>query len=296
MAQEQPLTLEEHADLGVAPIPPEHKKGRAVLVYLSYTWLGLVLFMAVFASLLPLPSYVVPIGAPRTPPGFGPLGELLGTDGLGRSNLSRVVHGAQVSLVVATGAGLLGFTVGTLIGMLAGYFRRKLDAGVSLFADVLLAFPPLILLLALAAIITPNVSTIILGLGVVGLPTFIRLSRANTMAWSTREFVKAAQNMGAGHGRILFREILPNVLPSLLAYLPIVMASMIVAEGSLGFLGLGIPPPRPSWGGMINGGKSMIADAPHVVLVPAAFIFFTVFSLNQVGDHLRGRFDKAVSK
>ncbi|ROO87607.1 peptide/nickel transport system permease protein [Actinocorallia herbida] len=276
------------------PRVPAGTKQGSVLVWLSYGWLVLAIGLALVAPLLPLPSYSVPVDVPRLGPGFTSFALLLGTDDLGRSELSRVISGAQVSLVVSACAGMFGFVVGSFFGLIAGYFRRHLDTGISLLTDVMLAFPPLILLLAIASIVTPNITTVVLALGVIGVPTFVRLARANTLSWSTREFVRAARNMGFGHRRILFREILPNVLPPLAAYLPIVMASMIVAEGSLSFLGLGIPAPRPSWGGMISAGQSALSDSPHIVIVPSMCIFLTVFALNQVGDHLRGRLDRTV--
>ncbi|MGW1100367.1 ABC transporter permease [Streptomyces sp. NPDC002455] len=282
------------AAVAAEPKVPAGRKQRALLVWLSYGWLALAVGLALLAPLLPLPSYADPAGAPRLGPGLHSFALLLGTDDLGRSELSRVVSGAQISLVVSACAGLFGFVVGSFTGLVAGYFRRGLDTGISLLTDVMLAFPPLILLLAIASVVTPNIKTVALGLGVVGVPTFIRLARANTLSWSTREFVRAARNMGAGHQRILFKEILPNVVPPLAAYLPIVMASMIVAEGSLSFLGLGIPSPRPSWGGMISAGQSELSDSPHIVFVPSMCIFLTVFALNQVGDHLRGRLDRTV--
>ena len=276
------------------PLVPEAKKSRSILVWLSFAWIGVILFLAVFADLLPIASYSQPIGLPRQSIDFSSLDTVLGTDALGRSMLSRVIHGARVSLIVATVAGLVSFVIGGLVGLLAGYFGKWGDAVVTLMADVMLAFPALILLLALTTIMTPSVSILIIGLGITGIPTFLRLARANTLTWSSREFVRAALNMGAGNGRILFKEILPNILPPLAAYLPIVMATMIVAEGSLSFLGLGIPPPTPSWGGMINDGKDAIADNPHLVFIPAAVIFFTVFALNQIGDYLRNRFDRSM--
>ncbi|MDV7240941.1 MULTISPECIES: ABC transporter permease [Rhodococcus] len=276
------------------PAVPVVRKRRSLLVYLSVLWLVVLIAAALLAAVLPLAPFATPVAAPRLGPQFGSVELLLGTDTLGRSMLSRIIYGARVSLVVGTVAGLVGFVIGSLIGLFAGYFGKRLDAGVSLVADAMLAFPPLILLLALASILEPSVPTILLGLTLLVIPAFIRLSRANTMSWSSREFVRAARNIGAGNFRILFREILPNLLAPLAAYLPIVMAALIVAEGSLSFLGLGIPPPQPSWGGMINDGKDAIATSPHLVFVPALVIFFTVFALNQVGDHLRTKFDRTM--
>jgi peptide/nickel transport system permease protein len=276
------------------PAVPVVRKRRSLLVYLSVLWLVVLIAAALLAGVLPLAPFATPVAAPRLGPQFGSLELLLGTDTLGRSMLSRIIYGARVSLVVGTVAGLVGFVIGSLIGLFAGYFGKRLDAGVSLVADAMLAFPPLILLLALASILEPSVPTILLGLTLLVIPAFIRLSRANTISWSSREFIRAARNIGAGNFRILFREILPNLLAPLAAYLPIVMAALIVAEGSLSFLGLGIPPPQPSWGGMINDGKDAIATSPHLVFVPALVIFFTVFALNQVGDHLRTKFDRTM--
>lgn len=278
----------------VVPVVPAVAKQRSVLVWLSYAWLGAIILLAALAPLLPLTTYSTPVDSPRLPPSPGSLDLLLGTDSLGRSLLSRVIHGAQISLVVGVVAGICGFAIGSTLGLLAGYFGRRVDAVISLLADAMLAFPPLILLLALSSILTPSVRTILVGLTLLVIPPFIRLARANTMSWASREFVRAARNIGAGHFRIVTREILPNVLPALGAYLPIVIAALIVAEGSLSFLGMGIPPPQPSWGGMINDGKDAIADSPHMVFVPSAVIFLTVFSLNQAGDHLRVKFDKTM--
>lgn len=276
------------------PDVPKVRKRRSITVYLCYGWLAAVIALAALADVLPLPSYSIPVARPRQPPQLGSFELLLGTDQQGRSILARIVFGAQVSLLVGTVAGLIGTAVGTVLGMLAGYLGKAVDSVVGLFTDAMLAFPPLILLLALSSILTPSVKTLLVGLTLLIVPTFVRLSRANTLAWSSREFVMAARNMGAGHRRILVKEILPNLLPGLGAYLPIVMAALIVAEGSLSFLGMGIPPPQPSWGGMISDGKDGMADAPHMVFVPAVVIFFTVFALNQVGDHLRYRFDRTL--
>lgn len=282
------------ARVAAEPSVPRVRRRRSVLVLLSYAWLAVVILAAVLATVLPLPPYDIAVGAPRQLPRLGSLDLLFGTDQLGRSLLTRGVYGAQVSLLVGTVAGLVGSAVGLVLGMLAGYLRGWFDSLIRLLADAMLAFPPLILLLALSSVLTPSIPTIMIGLTLLVIPTFIRLARANTLTWSAREFVTAARTLGAGRGRILRREILPNLLPSQAAYLPVVMAALIVAEGSLSFLGMGIPPPTPSWGGMISDGKDAIGEYPHLVFVPAVVIFLTVFALNQVGDHLRHRFDRTL--
>ncbi|MFF0817226.1 ABC transporter permease [Rhodococcus sp. NPDC003318] len=276
------------------PVVRVKKKRHSVIVWLAYFWLALVVILAITANFLPIADYAEPVGPSRLPPSFSSIDLWLGTDSYGRSILSRCIYGARVSLVVGTIAGLAGLTIGTTLGMVAGYFGRKVDSVVSLLGDAMLAFPPLILLLALSSILTPSVQTILVGLTLVTVPSFIRLARATTISWSSREFVRAAKNLGASNSRILLKEILPNVLPSLGAFFPIVIAALIVAEGSLSFLGLGLPPPQPSWGGMINDGKSSIATSPHIVFVPSMIIFLTVYALNQIGDHLRLRFDRTM--
>lgn len=276
------------------PVVPAVKKKRSLIVYACYVWLLVLLAAAVLVGLLPLAGYSEPVGTSSLRPSLGSLDLLLGTDSYGRSILSRCIHGAQVSLLVGAVAALAGLVIGTTLGLLGGYLGRKVDWVITLLTDAMLAFPPLILLLALAAVLTPSVTTITIGLTLVTIPTFVRLARAQTISWASREFVRAARNMGARNGRILAKEILPNVLPALGAFFPTVVAALIVAEGSLSFLGLGIPSPRPSWGGMINDGRTSIESDPHLVFIPAAVIFLTVFALNQVGDHLRMRFDRTM--
>lgn len=277
------------------PIIAVPRKQFSVLVWFSYFWIALIVFLAVFASVLPIPAYDAVAGSPRLQPSFNGSFELwLGTDSVGRSLLSRLIYGAQVSLVVGTAAAGIGVTLGIILGLIAGYFRGVVDWIATLLADVVLSFPVLVLLLAITAIFSPSIWTILIGLAVAGTPTFMRLTRANTMAWASRDFVRAARNMGASNGRILIREILPNVVPSIAAYLPLVIAALIVAEGSLSFLGLGIPPPTPSWGGMINAGAAQLRTDPYLVFVPATVLFLTVFALNQAGEHLRLRFDRSM--
>ena len=291
VAAEQPSALIP-ATVGVAPVAQPLKRRRSFLVWLSGAWLALLVVVCLVAGLLPIPDYAAPVGFPRTPPSGASVGEWFGLDSLGRSVLSRSAYGGRVSLLLGAVAGITAMVVGTLLGLIAGYFRGIVDTLIMYFTDALLAFPPLVLLLAISSILQPSFRTLLFGLTVLVIPTFVRLSRANTLNWASREFVLAARNMGAGRMRIAFREVLPNVLPSVMAYFPTVVAALIVAEGSLSFLGLGIPSPTPSWGGMIADGKDYITTAPFLVFIPAAIIFLTVFALNQVGDHARTRFDR----
>jgi peptide/nickel transport system permease protein len=207
--------------------------------------------------------------------------------------LSRIAYGGRVSLLIGAVAGTIAIVTGTLLGLIAGYFRGIVDTVIMYITDAMLAFPPLVLLLAISSILQPSFTTLLFGLTVLVTPTFVRLARANTLNWASREFVLAAQNMGAGRMRIAFREVLPNVVPSVLAYFPTVVAALIVAEGSLSFLGLGIPSPTPSWGGMISDGKDFIREQPLLVLIPAVVIFLAVFALNQCGDYARAKFDRS---
>ncbi|RBY86995.1 ABC transporter permease [Blastococcus sp. TF02A-26] len=271
------------------PRLPAVRAHRSWLVALSAGWLALVVLAAVLAPVLPLTDYGQVAGPPRGKPELS-LDGLLGYDVLGRSMLSRIVSGAQASLLVGVVSGLIAFVVGSFLGLLAGFLRGVVDTVISFVTDTLLAFPPLVMLLALASVLRPSIGTLIVSLSLLMTPTFARLARANTMRWASREFVMAATNMGAGLPRLMGREVLPNVLPSVAAYLPVVIAALIVAEGSLSFLGLGVPAPTPSWGGMINDGQDLISRFPNLVFVPAATILLTVLALNIVGDRLRVRF------
>jgi peptide/nickel transport system permease protein len=269
------------------------RKGN-VFLWFGIIWLGLMTFFALTAPYLPLRGYGEIGSEIKLRPGFR-WHEPLGTDNLGRSEISRVINGARVSMGVGLGAVLLGMAVGIALGVTAGYFRGKIDTVISILMDALLAFPPLVLLLALASVLKPSLKNLILALGFLVIPTFGRIARANTLVIARREFVLAAKVMGATHWRLLIREVVPNVLLPVSSYAFIVVASLIVAEGSLSFLGLGVPPPQPSWGGMIAAGQPNLATDPHLVFVPALFLFLTVFSFNAVGDRVRARFDTRAS-
>lgn len=261
-----------------------------VAVWLALGWLVAVIGAAVLADLLPIADPHAIGRSYRAEPGTA--GALLGTDALGRDILARAVHGARLSLAVAFGATAIAAIVGTTIGMIAGYRRGAVDLGTDILTSTILAFPPLIFLIATVAALDPGVRTLVLGLAIVATPSFVRVARAATIADSTKEYVLAAQTLGASTLRILVRELLPNVVRPVLSFALVIAATLVVAEGSLSFLGLGVPPPAPSWGGMIANGQGDLARAPHIVMVPGLFFFLTVYSLNRIGDEVSARLGK----
>lgn len=264
--------------------------GGPILVRAALAWLVLIALLAICADFLPLERYDRTIGKPASSPSSS-FSMWLGTDGLGRSNMARVIYGARVSLAVGLISVAIAMTIGGLLGLFAGYLRGRFEKFVNILTDSFLAFPPLVLLLAITATMGSSLRTLVISLGVLSLPTFTRLARANTIAFAQREFITASRALGARAGRVVFRDLLPNVVLPVASYAFVVAAVVIVAEGSLSFLGLGLPPPTPSWGGMIAAGRDRLESDPLVVFVPAAVMFLTIFSLNVVGDRARTRFD-----
>ena len=220
---------------------------------------------------------------------------LLGTDTMGRDMLSRLIYGARVSLAAGLLAPCLGLLFGGTLGLAAGYRRGRLDSVAGAMMDAILAFPSIVLLLAMAFYLGPGVRNLIIALGMLTSPTFFRVVRANTLRFVDREFVLAARMLGRRDMEILFREILPNAALPVLAYALLVVAYMIVAEGIMSFLGLGVPAPTPSWGGMISAGREVLGEAPHVSLIPAGVMFLTVLSFNLLGGALRRRLERRES-
>jgi peptide/nickel transport system permease protein len=282
-------TLELVVNDDVAAAPMRRTRRLGPLFWMSIAWMALIFAVAILAPVLPLPSPTDMDMLERRAP-FS-LEHWLGTDGLGRDELARLIHGARVSLVVGLCAPVIGLSIGGALGMLAGYFRGRFGALVVGSMDVLLAFPPLILALAVTAYLGQSILNLTLILGVLGIPAFMRVARAATLTLARREFVIAAEALGATHARILLRELLPNVMLPLLAFFLLGVAVTIVAEGALSFLGLGVPPPVPSWGSMIGEGRESLDAAPRLAFLPAIAMFLTVLSFNLVGDSLRALTD-----
>lgn len=271
--------------------PPRRRIGGkyGIVFWIAVAWLGLVLFAAAFSQWLPLkdPNQLNTSMMLERPGGE----HWLGTDGLGRDIFSRAFFGARVSVVVSLAAVTIGLLVGGMIGMTVGFFRGRTETFVMAMVDVILAFPGLVLLLALVAYVGQNLTAIAIVIGFLSIPVYTRVARANTLAVSNREFILAARAMGATRRRLLFAEVLPNVILPLLAYALVAMGVIVVLEGSLAFLGLSVQPPTATWGSMIAEGKRHLRTAPHVAMIPAFVMFLTVLSLNFVGDRLRSRFD-----
>ena len=224
----------------------------------------------------------------RQPPGRT---HLLGTDNIGRDILSRMVHGARISLGVGIAASLFSLCIGTVFGLVAGYFGGRTDLVLSQVFDIFLAFPSLILAIGISAIMSPGLFSAMLAITLVSWAGFARLVRGMTLSLKEQTYVEASRAIGATTGRVLFRHILPNALPLLLVAGSLRVGGFILLEAALSFLGLGVQPPTPTWGSMISLNRMYINSAPWMVIFPGLAISITVVSFNILGDFLRDKLD-----
>ena len=265
------------------------RKRLGIAFWIASGWFALVALSALLAPILPIDDPNKTVARPRLAPSAS---HWFGTDALGRDIFSRTIWGGRVSLVVGVASIIFGLLIGGAIGLLAGHYRGKVETVLMGFVDVLLSFPALLLALAIVGFRDDRtVPTIVLAIGVVSIAPVARLVRANTLVYSQREFVVAARSLGATDGRIILREVLPNVIFPVMSFSVIAVAVAIVAEGGLAFLGLSVPPPTPTWGGMIADGRAFIADAWWISMMPCMVLFLTVLALNLAGDRLREFFD-----
>jgi peptide/nickel transport system permease protein len=215
---------------------------------------------------------------------------LFGTDNFGRSLWSRVIWGARLSMMIGASVVVINAVFGTLIGALAGYFRW-LDNGVMRVNDALMAFPAVLLAIAVTAVLGPSLGDVIIALGIVYTPRTARIVRASVIVLREMEYVQAAIASGAGHFRILRRHILPNAMAPLIVQLSFLFAVAVLTEATLSFLGVGAVPPTPTWGNIMAEGRQYISDAPWIVAIPGAALMLTVLGLNLLGDGLRDVLD-----
>jgi peptide/nickel transport system permease protein len=266
------------------------KKSFGLFFWLAIGWLVALVLTAALADVLPFvqdPNDANPLDM-RQPPSPE---HWLGTDTIGRDILSRIIYGGRVSLLIGVATIVLGLVIGGTVGIVAGYFRGRTETIITGVADVMLAFPPLILALALVVFLGRGVQNIILALVVLSIPSLVRITRAATLAVAQREFVLASRTLGAGHWRVIRKEVLPNVVPPMASFALLAIAIVIVAEGALSFLGLSVESPTATWGNMISEGRQVLTEAPHVARIPCAVMFLTLLSFNFVGDRLRSHFN-----
>ena len=258
------------------------------------TTAGAIITLAIVAAAL-----LAPLLAPYDPTEQdiiarlqGPSAEfLLGTDQFGRDILSRLMWGARISLTVSLGAIAVAIVIGGVIGMVSGYIGGSFDLIVMQAMDVLLSFPSLILGLIVVALLGPDLVNLVIAISLTAIAPFARIARAPTLVLKERAFVEAGHALGYSHSRIIFRHILPNILSELLVMGSLWMATAVRTEASLSFIGLGVKPPTPTWGGMTRDGFENILDAPWLAIFPGVAILLLVLGLNMVGDGLRDATD-----
>jgi peptide/nickel transport system permease protein len=252
--------------------------------------LGLFVICAVFAPwLAPQDPAQLDLGSRLLPPAHG---HWFGTDALGRDILSRTLYGARISLIVAISVVSLSFALGLVVGLAAGFYGGWIDTIINVYVtNAFLALPGTLLAIAFVAFLGPGLFNLILALSISGWVGYARLVRAQVMAVKEREFVEAARALGASDVRILGSHIVPNIVQPLIVQAAIGMAGAVLAEATLSFLGLGVPPPTASWGAMLNDARSHLFDSPHLVIFPAMAVMLAVLSFNFIGDALRDFLD-----
>ena len=287
MSDALPAAVSRGAPTGIATLLRAFNANKA-------SWIGLAIVILVVGA-----AFFAPLLAPYDPLEQDVLDRLkpptadhlLGTDYYGRDTLSRLLYGARVSLVISLSATMIAMAAGSAIGMLAGWRGERFDAVTMQVMDMLLAFPSLILGLMLVAMLGPSTPNIIAAIALTSLPTFARIARAPTIAMKGRDFVEACRSLGFSDTRILFGHILPNIFPEILVMGTLWLANAIRTEASLAFIGLGLKPPTPTWGGMIREGFENILDSPWLAIMPGLAVLIVVFAVNLLGDGLRDAID-----
>ena len=269
---------------------------RDLRIWLGGGFILLLILLAMFAPLLaPFDPLEQDLMAATAAPGVEP-GHWLGTDSLGRDVLSRLIYGTRIALTVAFVAAALACLLGTTLGLLAGYYRGWVDAVVSRLVDIWMAFPPVLLSILLVAVMGAGLTSVIVAIVVIDWTRFARVVRAETQQQARLEYAEAASALGMGRGAILWREVLPNVLPVVLVLLSLEMGIAVIVEAILSFVGLSVSTDTPTWGGMIAEGRQIIYQAWWVLVFPLGALFLTVLAFNQLGDGLRQWLDPMLKR
>lgn len=249
-------------------------------------------------------AILAPVIAPYDPTKMNPANKLqtpsaehwLGTDDKGRDILSRLLYGARISLTVGILSTVIGAAVGIVLGLISGYYGRWVDSLIMRICDVLLAFPGILLALAIVAVLGASTTNVIIAVAFFAVPTFARIVRGSTLSVKKLEYIDAIRALGASDLRIIFMHILPNILSPIIVQATLYIASAIITASALSFLGMGTKPPTPEWGTMLSDGRSYIRQAPHITLFPGMVIFLVVIGFNLFGDGLRDALDPKSKK
>ena len=256
--------------------------------------LGAVILLIVVGSAIaaPLITQYSPVEADFSSARQPPSGDhWFGTDNLGRDVYTRVVYGGRISLVAGVFPVMIAVSLGGILGLMSGYFGRRVDLAIMRLADAMLAFPSLVLTLAIVYMLGPDLRNALIAIGITMIPEYIRVSRGQVLTLRNREFVQAARSIGAGHRRIMWRHLTPNLVAPMIVLATIGAGRAILIEASLSYLGLGVQPPRASWGSMIQSGYSYLDQAAWMAVFPGLAIVITVLAINFLGDSLRDTLD-----
>jgi peptide/nickel transport system permease protein len=265
------------------------RKRPKVVVIACFIWLGFVVLLAIFANVLPIANPTVIVGNINIDPNLSH--EFLGTDGIGRSMISRLVFWARISFEISILVNLTAAVVGGGMGLLSTYFKGAVTFVADTITNTILSIPGLLLLLAIVVVFHPTMLVLVLAIAFLYLPGYMRVTRANALSQMQQEYVIAARGLGASPRRIILRELLPNTALALVTFAALTVPGAMLIEGSLSYLGFGVQLPTPSWGSMIAQGQQSLSFAPWQAIIPCIVFALTVFTLYTVGDWLRAKLD-----
>ena len=267
-----------------------HKLSRNKMAVVGLIIVVAMVLLAVFANqLAPYDPNAIDMGNSYAAPGSA--GHIFGTDNYGRDLLSRIIYGARISIFVAVGGTLVGAFVGVLIGLVAVFFGGLLDSIIMRVMDGMMSFPFVLLALILMTILGQGAINVVIALGIGNIPYFARVVRGQVHIVQNEEYCNAERVLGASPARILFTHILPNAISPIIVYFTLNVASAIISEAALSFLGMGITPPTASWGNILSGGRTCLRTSPHIATISGIFILVTVLGFNLLGDGIRDVFD-----